>query len=547
MTKLSIFVRGVLCSLPSNFSRWVIVLAGLFFLSAVEILVPGTQLASADTPSASLSRPRVLQVGTFRGRNGAYSTIQDAVNAAGPGDWVLIGPGVYNEQGTPNDGVLITTPNLHLRGMDRNLVIVDGTNPGSEACSSDQAAQVFGPSGGRNGIEVFKVDGVSIENLTVCNFLSDEVGAGGSQIFWNGGDDSGMIGMGSYHGAYLTASSTFFQSGLPNAGQYGIFVSSAKGPGTIELAYASNMVDASFYVGGCADCNATLRFLHGQNSALGYSGTNSGGHLVIEDSEWDLNYVGILPNSLPNADAPSPQDGACPFPLGASCTLIQRNYVHDNNNPDAPITSGIPSPPVGTGILLSGGRHNTVRDNLIVHNGAWGILVNDFPTQEAPEVPTYCQGGIVDFSPPAPYDQLFGPTVPCYFPAFGNRIEANIMRDNGFFSNVTNGDLANATLPYAINNCFLKNVDLKTIKPTTAPSGLQSPMVAGSCGFPWNPNTTEEVTLIEQVLCDALGPGTGLCSGPGYPQPTTPIILPIPQQASMPNPCSGVPANNWCK
>jgi hypothetical protein len=317
------------------------------------LMVPAANApTSARAVESGNSHSKVLQVGVFKGRKGAFSTIQAAVNAAAPGDWILVGPGVYREHGAPHDGVLITTPNIHVRGMDRNAVIVDGANSAGKACSSEQAAQVFRSDGGRNGIEVLKVDGVSIENLTACNFLSDADGNGGSQIFWNGGDDSGIIGLGSYHGAYLTASSTFFRSDVPNAGQYGIFVSSANGPGTIELAYASNMADASFYVGACADCNAVLRFLHGQNSALGYSGTNSGGHLIIEDSEWDLNRVGILPSSLPNDDPPSPQDGACLFPHGASCTLIQRNYVHDNNNPDTPITSGLPSPPPGTGILL---------------------------------------------------------------------------------------------------------------------------------------------------------------------------------------------------
>ena len=34
--------------------------------------------------------PRVLQVGTYRGRKGAYSTIQAAVDAAAPGDWILM-------------------------------------------------------------------------------------------------------------------------------------------------------------------------------------------------------------------------------------------------------------------------------------------------------------------------------------------------------------------------------------------------------------------------------------------------------------------------
>jgi len=75
-----------------------------------------------------------------------FTTIQDAVNAAAPGDWVLIDVGVYP------GAVYVTTPNLHIRGMDRNGVIVDGQH------------QVG------NGIEVWKADGVWIENLTVRNF-----------------------------------------------------------------------------------------------------------------------------------------------------------------------------------------------------------------------------------------------------------------------------------------------------------------------------------------------------------------------------------------
>jgi hypothetical protein len=121
------------------------------------------------------SSPQVLRVGSFHGNAGQFQTIQAAVNAAQPGDWILIGPGDYHEQGASTAGVLVTTPNIHLRGMDRNRVIVDGTTPGAPACSSDPALQDFGPSG-RNGIEVLKTSGVSVENLTVCDFLSDNSG-----------------------------------------------------------------------------------------------------------------------------------------------------------------------------------------------------------------------------------------------------------------------------------------------------------------------------------------------------------------------------------
>jgi hypothetical protein len=172
----------------------------------------------------------VLQVGAWHGKRGAFASIQAAVDAAAPGDWILVGPGDYHEAALPSAGVRIATPGLHLRGMDRNAVVVDGTLPGSAPCSADPAAQVLS-DGGRNGIEVLKVDGVNIENLTACNFLGGASGGNGNQIWWNGGDGSGAIGMGAYRGAWLTASTTYYSSS--NAALYGIFASNSRGPGVI--------------------------------------------------------------------------------------------------------------------------------------------------------------------------------------------------------------------------------------------------------------------------------------------------------------------------
>src|SRR5436189_6016324 len=80
---------------------------------------------------ASSAGASVLRVGTWNGIAGDYQTIQGAVDAASPGDWILVGPGDYKEQGDPGQpepaGVLITTPDIHLRGMDRTAVVVDGT------------------------------------------------------------------------------------------------------------------------------------------------------------------------------------------------------------------------------------------------------------------------------------------------------------------------------------------------------------------------------------------------------------------------------------
>jgi hypothetical protein len=412
--------------------------------------------------SLNANTPSVLQVGTFNGIPGQYDSIQAAVNAAHPGDWILIAPGTYHEAGADIAGVLITTAGIHSRGMDRNTVVVDGTNPNPSTCSSNPADQNFGVNGnGRNGIEVLKVSGVFIENLTVCNFPGDLSGENGNQIWWNGGDESGEIGMGSYWGSFLTASSTYYQQGTPSSAQqlaeYGIFSSNAKGPGSISYSYASNMSDSGFYIGACPDCNAVLNFVHVQNNAQGFSGSNSGGHLVLQNSEWDLNQAGIVPSSLATDDPPSPQNGACPNDPGASCTLIQANYVHDNNNPNTPAAGIAATVPVGTGIIVTGGINDTIQANFVANNGSWGILLNDYADYSGPPFPpTYCQGGTMNFVPVFPYNVLYLTMlpIPCYFHSFGNRGMNNALLNNGFFGNETNGDpfLSGSVCSEAVTN-----------------------------------------------------------------------------------------------
>lgn len=489
--------------------------------------------------------PAVLQVGTYNGITGAYTSVSAAVLAAHPGDWILIGPGDYHENGNRRAGVWITTPNLHIRGMDRNAVVIDGTKLGAPQCSGKVADQGYVLKGGRNGIEVWKTDGVSIENLTVCNYLSDHSGSGGNQIWWNGGDGSGVIGMGSYWGAYLSATSTFRRRGGAYVGQYGIFVSNSRGPGVIERSYASNMADSSFYIGACQNCRAVLTEVHAENSALGYSGTNSGGQFVISNSEWNNNRVGIVPSSLATDDLPSPQNGACPRDPGKSCMIITGNYVHDNNNPNTPNSLTGLGPPTGTGIEITGGRNDTVEGNLIANNGAWGMLINDYPDFSTSSSSQYCTGGLKNYSVPPPFNQLLGNTVPCYFPAFGSHVLKNRFVNNGGFGNVTNGDLANLQLPYSLDNCWRGNTDLSGAI-TSAPANLQSPSVGGTCDVDWNPVISQVFTLTAQVLCDAFGPSLGTCNGATYPQTTGIRLIALQKQPTMPDPCAGVPANSWC-
>src|SRR5499427_2643291 len=266
-----------------------------------------------------------------------YKTVQSAVNAAKPGDWILIWPGVYHEKSAqwPTAGVWIQKPSLHIRGLNRNGVIIDGSNgTAGKPCPSAPALQDTNGGAGRDGIVVSKASGVTIQNLTVCDYLAG-TGGHGNEIWWNGGDTSGKIGMSSYRGSYLTATSMYGPKDIhsTNLAQYGIFVSNAKGPGLIENSYASNMADAAYYVGACQQqCNTVLTHDYGTNSALGYSGTNAGGRLVITRSTFVGNRTGLAPNSLNNDDAPPPQNGLCPGSKTKSCLVIEGNLIAGNNN-----------------------------------------------------------------------------------------------------------------------------------------------------------------------------------------------------------------------
>src|SRR5581483_9439231 len=118
-----------------------------------------------------------------------------------------------------------------------------------------------------------------------------------------------------------------------------------------------------------------VKYAWAEYSALGYSGSNSGGKLIVENSQFDRNQDGFDTNSQ-NGDDPSPQNGACPnngtSPITHthSCWVFMHNNVHDNNNWQTPSAGSAAAGPVGTGMSVSGGRNDTIMDNVFANNGA---------------------------------------------------------------------------------------------------------------------------------------------------------------------------------
>jgi plastocyanin len=247
-------------------------------------------------------------------------TIQAAVDATEPGGIVVISPGVYEE------AVVVTTPFLTIRGLDRNRVILEG------GFTLD------------NGIQVIEADGVTIENMTARHYVVNG-------FLW-----SGVFG---YRGSYLTAF---------NDGDYGLFAFDSR-YGQFDHSYASGHPDSGFYIGQCFPCDAVISDVLAENNAVGFSGTNAGGDLFVVNSEWRANLAGIVPNTL-DSERLAPQHDA----------LIAGNWVHDNNNASAPAFD-LEYPSLGIGIIVNGGRDNVVTLNLVEDHDAFGIALLPSPDE----------------------------------------------------------------------------------------------------------------------------------------------------------------------
>jgi hypothetical protein len=450
--------------------------------------------ASAAAAEVNIVRqgepPKIVPHGTQY-----FKTIQAAVNASKSGDFVLIEPGTYDEE------VLVTSAHsgIDIRGINRNEVIIDGQHKAKPE--------------GSNGIDVFKTNNVRIENLTVRNFdRASKSGPNGNEIWWNGGEESGQIGAHGWFGSYLTA----YDTGLN--GGYGIFTENEMNGGW-EHIYASGMNDSGMYVGACWECQARIVDATMENNALGYSGSNAGGSLVIENSTIRHNTDGLVPNSENPADPPPPQDGICNAPRPttptptftsteiARCTVFRNNLITENNNLTTPDNSSTAPAPEGVGVLLPGTyadliEHNTISNNL--NNGVLGFeFANPFPIQPS--------------------------TI--FFQFAGNRISNNTFSGNAPFGGEFTGDV---TLEGGVNGQKESTNDCLSGNTFTSPTHPANIEGTWGCQNHTTPNPGGEAFgyVASSSFTSAM-------------RTTEPQSAP-PPQPTMPNPCEGVPKNPLC-
>ena len=293
-------------------------MVGTVIVGDVQYVADGTKAGQLD-PVAEPS-------GVTRRVPEDFPTIQAAVDAAAPGDLVLVGEGTYKEE------VMVTTPSVTVRGVDRNKVILDG---------EFQRA---------NGFTVY-ADAVAIENLTAQNYRL------------NGFFYSGVKG---YRGSFISAI---------NNGDYGIYAFDAY-EGVLDHALGSGSPDAGLYVGGCYPCRTVLDRVWGiMNPGQGYSGTNSGGDLYIINSVFSNNASGIVPNTFDIEPHPPQREttiignvvtdnrGSGVRIMGGNRNLVERNLITGNGQ---------------YGVLIYATQDqsfypstdNIVRDNVILGSGS---------------------------------------------------------------------------------------------------------------------------------------------------------------------------------
>ena len=332
--------------------------------TSAESVAPET---TAEPPQEAEST--VPAEDTVREVPGEYPTIQEAVDAAAAGDLVLVAPGTYHES------VDVTTDRITIRGLDRDAVVLDGR------LELD------------NGIRVLGADGVVVENLTAMNYTNNGV-------FW--------VSSTGYRASYVTTYRT---------GDYGIYAFDSV-RGQIEFSHTIGSRDAGVYIGQCYPCDAVVTDVVSSHNGLGYSGTNSGGNLLIVNSIWHDNRVGIVPNS-----------GSYELCYPQRSTTIVGNLVYGNNNPEtAAIDVALLAQ--GNGILVAGGVLNTVSRNRVDDHFRTGIGLVPY-LEETPNdgVPTEDEWGLTCEEQKAiPWEVPDGAVL---WDSYQNEITLNVVTNSG--------------------------------------------------------------------------------------------------------------------
>lgn len=358
----------------------------------------GALLATASVSQAAVHR-------VFPG-----DSIQAAIDAAAPGDTILVEPGEYLEDPASQYGLRVATDNLRLIGKMKKKQRV------RLLANGDQKTGVYAAP---PGCEYKDVAGScpepDLQGFYIRGFSVEGFPDNGIQTRWVDGFE-------------------FVRNESVNNLNNGIYATlSANGLVRNNVSYGS--LDTAMWIAGSESVRVINNELHG--SVIGFEITVSNNVQVRQNEIYD-NTVGIglfHPNGAGNP----------PIPVMANWA-IERNDVYDNNRPnEAPEGTFQSALPPGIGILLTGVSDHLIAMNAVEDNDFVGIAVLGWCTAND-GTPNDCS-----IRPP------IAPTT-----ADNNRISQNRMRGNGSLPPGIAIDFLAADITYfdadgSSGNCFEKN------------------------------------------------------------------------------------------
>jgi hypothetical protein len=168
------------------------------------------------------------------------------------------------------------------------------------------------------------------------------------------------------------------------SGVYGVYAFNSKG-GEMSDSEAYYHSDAGFYIGQTPQqsnpVRSIVRNVDSWGNPIGFSATNMR-YVTITRSRFYNNGLGVVPNALDSEKFPPAEDNVI-----TDNDVFWNNFNFHRGAPFKPKTTGVvPLVPVGTGILLLGGRGHQVEGNRVFGNYLVGIAaLESILVQETPE------------------------------------------------------------------------------------------------------------------------------------------------------------------
>jgi hypothetical protein len=309
--------------------------AGILAVAASLILLAGPSLA------------RTWHIA--KDGSGDFTVIQPAVDAAAPGDTVLIGAGRYLEHApfdfgalTEDTYVVVTKPNLTIRGSARDAVIL---GPENYSWPSPWAP---------NGIaSTPSAPGLLLQSLSIANIPE---------------------------GLDLSGSASVIDCDVRNC-RIGLISWAATGPRLQSVTFSGHREDGVYIVGSTAACLVSQCLFSGANSALLFSQSTN----VSVEASTHLQNARLQLQTASQATI-----SGCTF-AGGGILVLDSNATLTNNrvglsathcldvaNGYVEATSNVFAGGQQATIMLRSGSDALLRSNHILNGGSWSVRAYDY-------------------------------------------------------------------------------------------------------------------------------------------------------------------------